>query len=65
MADLTPRETETLKWLVEGKTLQQMGEVMGIARSTADKHMRGLREKLGVRTRHELVVAAFRRKLVE
>jgi LuxR family quorum sensing-dependent transcriptional regulator len=64
MIALTPRESETLTWVVRGKTDREIGMIMRISEHGADKHLRGLREKLGASTRAGIVAEAFRRELV-
>jgi LuxR family quorum sensing-dependent transcriptional regulator len=65
MIPLTPRESETLTWVVRGKTDWEIGKIMQISEHGADKHLRALREKLGVSTRAGIVAEAFRRDLAE
>ena len=52
---LTPRETDVLKLIVQGYTNRQVGEELGISVRTVEGHRANLLEKLGLRTRVELV----------
>jgi len=48
---LTPRATETLLWLSQGKTNSDIAAILGITESTVKKHVQEIFEKLGVETR--------------
>ena len=48
---LTPRETEVLQWLAEGKTNGSIAIILGISVRTVEKHLERIFEKLGVETR--------------
>jgi DNA-binding NarL/FixJ family response regulator len=48
---LTPRETEILFWLANGKTNADIGSIVGVAPATVKKHVENLLPKLGVETR--------------
>ena len=51
---LTPRETEVLALLAQGKSLSQVASSLFIAEGTAKAHTRHIYEKLGINTRQEL-----------
>jgi two-component system response regulator NreC len=61
---LTPRETDVLKLIVQGYTNRQVGEELGISVRTVEGHRANLLEKLGLRTRVELVRYARERGLI-
>ncbi|KTQ98008.1 hypothetical protein NS226_02560 [Aureimonas ureilytica] len=61
---LTTRERECLLWLIEGKTDWEISVILGISRRAVERHMEHLRQKLGVGTRVQAVVAAFRLGLI-
>lgn len=44
---LTPRETEILAWLRQGKTGQEIAIIVGCATRTVEEHMANLNRKLG------------------
>jgi DNA-binding NarL/FixJ family response regulator len=48
---LTPRATETLLWLAQGKTNADIATILGITESTVKKHVQEIFEKLGIETR--------------
>jgi two-component system response regulator NreC len=52
---LTPRETEVLKLIVVGYTNRQVGEELHISVRTVEGHRANLSEKLGIKSRIELV----------
>jgi DNA-binding NarL/FixJ family response regulator len=56
---LTPRATETLLWLAQGKTNPDIGTILGITESTVKKHVQEIFEKLGVETRGAATVRAL------
>jgi DNA-binding NarL/FixJ family response regulator len=56
---LTPRATETLLWLAQGKTNQDIATILGITESTVKKHVQEIFEKLGIETRGAATVRAL------
>jgi len=56
---LTPRATETLLWLSQGKTNSDIATILGITESTIKKHVQEIFEKLGVETRGAATVCAL------
>jgi DNA-binding NarL/FixJ family response regulator len=48
---LTPRVAETLLWLAQGKTNQDIATILGISESTVKKHVLEIFENLGVEKR--------------
>ena len=63
-SDLTKRELEVLKWVVDGKTNQEIGLALGISEKTVEKHLDGIFTKLKVSSRVEAAVRAVRDALV-
>lgn len=57
---LTRREVQVLKWVVDGKTNQEIGLELGISEKTVEKHLEGVFSKLGVASRVEAAVHAVR-----
>ena len=57
---LTPRESEVLKLVVDGKTNQEIAYALGISEKTVEKHLEGVFTKLGVTSRVEAAVYAVR-----
>jgi DNA-binding NarL/FixJ family response regulator len=56
---LTPRATEALLWLAQGKTNSDIATILGITESTVKKHVQEIFEKLGVETRGAAAVRAL------
>lgn len=47
---LSQRQREVLGWVAEGKSTQDIAEILGVTPPTVEKHKRLAREKLGVET---------------
>jgi len=58
--ELSNRELEVLKGVVDGKTNQEIGLQLGISVKTVEKHLDGIFTKLGVASRVEAAVMAVR-----
>jgi DNA-binding CsgD family transcriptional regulator len=57
---LTPREIETLRWTMEGKTAWEVGNILGITERTAVLHANNATHKLGSANKHQAVLKALR-----
>jgi len=62
---LTPREVDVLKLIVQGYTNRQIGEELSISVRTVEGHRANLSDKLGIRSRVELVRYAREQGLLE
>ena len=62
--ELTPREREVLKDIVDGLTYRALAERHDIAQATAKKHVLHIYQKLNVSSRAEIVRKALEEKLV-
>ncbi|MBW8012846.1 MAG: response regulator transcription factor [Chloroflexi bacterium] len=62
---LTPREIDVLKLIVLGYTNRQIGEELHISVRTVEGHRANLSEKLGIKSRVELVRYARDNRLIE
>ncbi len=62
--DLTEREREVLKLLVEGMNNKQISERLFVSQSTAKSHVSNVLNKLNVNSRTEAVSFALKNKLV-
>ena len=62
---LSPRETEIVKLVAEGKTGREIAAVLNIAEKTVERHRSNVFEKLGLKDRVALTRYAIRRGLVE
>jgi two-component system, NarL family, response regulator NreC len=63
--DLTPRETEIMRHLAEGKTVRKIAGLLGLSTKTVEAHKFNLMRKLGIHNKAELVHCAIRKKLVK
>ncbi len=61
---LTPREMDVLRLVVEGKTNQNIGAILGISEKTVEKYLYAIFNKLEVTSRVEAAVYAVREGLV-
>jgi len=59
---LTPRETEVLFWISEGKSNQDIGVILGASTGTICKHVEHILSKLNVENRTTAAVIAFERR---
>ncbi|PPB79496.1 LuxR family transcriptional regulator [Albidovulum inexpectatum] len=55
---LTDRQREVLEWVADGKTMQDIAEIMGVTPATVEKHLRLAREALKVETTAQAVLKA-------
>ena len=62
---LTPRETEVLKLMIEGKNNTEIARELIISTHTAKAHVCNILQKLEVRDRVQAAVKAVREKIVE
>lgn len=60
---LTPREREILRWMANGKTYVQIGQILGITERTVREHLDRAANKLGVDSKMQLVTEAVARGL--
>ncbi|MEU0938761.1 AAA family ATPase [Embleya sp. NPDC005971] len=63
--DLTPREREVLRLLIEGRSNRQIAETLFISVKTASVHVSNILAKLEVATRGEAAALAHRMHLVD
>jgi two-component system, NarL family, response regulator NreC len=64
-AGLTPRETEIMKHLAEGKTVRTIAGMLGLSLKTVEAHKFNLMRKLDIHNKAELVHCAIRKKIVK
>jgi DNA-binding CsgD family transcriptional regulator len=57
--DLSPREEEVVKLVVGGQTTKQISDRLFIAEHTVQRHLSNIFEKVGVRSRRDLVKHVF------
>ncbi len=57
---LSPRETDVVRLVVEGSSNDEIGARLGISSRTVESHLRRLFERIGVASRTELAARALR-----
>lgn len=62
---LTPRETEILSLLADGRSQRDMAQLLSISPKTVGLHIEHILGKLDVHSRAEAVAVAYQRKLLE
>ena len=55
---LTKRQREVLEWVGDGKTTQDIADIMGLTAATVEKHLRLARDNLDVNTTAQAVLKA-------
>ncbi len=63
--ELTPREIEVLKLVVEGDSNKEIAAKLGIQENTVKIHLRNILEKLHLKNRIQAAVYAVRQRLVK
>jgi DNA-binding NarL/FixJ family response regulator len=58
--NLTPREREVLGLVLEGRSNEEIGGAIGVAKKTVEQHLTNLFDRYGVSTRIELAMRAER-----
>ncbi|RYG57089.1 MAG: hypothetical protein EON56_03080 [Alphaproteobacteria bacterium] len=58
---LTPRQIECLKWVSEGKTDEDIGDILSISARTAHNHIEMAKHSLGVTKRSQAAFMAYKR----
>jgi DNA-binding CsgD family transcriptional regulator len=61
---LTPRELETLRWTMDGKTAWEVGALLGISERTVVFHVSNATHKLGCVNKQQAVLKALRLGLI-
>ena len=56
---LTPREIEVLRWVANGKSAWEIGEILQITKRTVDEHVQTAVRKLGAVNRTHAVALAL------
>lgn len=55
---LSPRQTECLFWVQQGKSSRDIGTILGVSHRMVERHVFRACQKLGVRTRLQAVIRA-------
>ena len=61
---LTDRERDVLKLMVEGHTIQEIADMLVLSRKTIEGHKTNLMAKLGIHNRTELIKYALRKGII-
>ncbi len=56
---LTPKESETLMWVAQGKSNRDVATILDVAEATVKKHLEHIFEKLGVESRGAATLMAI------
>jgi DNA-binding CsgD family transcriptional regulator len=62
---LSPREVACLQWVVRGKSMWEIGEILSISRRTVVFHIENAKRKLDAVTLPQAVALALQRRLIE
>lgn len=62
---LTPRESQVVKLIAEGRTTEEIAAALTISPRTVERHRENILDKLGLRSRVDVTRYAIRRGLVE
>lgn len=62
--ELTERQRQVLEWVGDGKTMQDIAEILGLTQATIEKHLRRAREALDVETTAQAVLRAASRNQI-
>jgi DNA-binding NarL/FixJ family response regulator len=62
---LTDREKEVLKLVAEGRSSQEIADLLGLSKKTVMCHRSNIMSKLGIHNRAELTKYAIRQGIVE
>lgn len=55
---LTERQSQVLEWIADGKTIRDTATIMDLNPATVEKHLRLVRERLGVETTAQAILKA-------
>ena len=61
----SPRERECLQWYAAGKSEWEIGEILSISEKTANTYLERAKQKFGVATRKQAIVAALRNGVIQ
>lgn len=56
---LTAREVEVLQWTKAGKSAWTVGQILNMSEATVQTHLRNVRRKMGVSTKHQAILRAI------
>jgi DNA-binding CsgD family transcriptional regulator len=62
---LTQREIEVLSWTKEGKSAWAVGQILNMSEATVQTHLRNVRQKMGVSSKHQAILRAISLGLIQ
>ena len=65
IASFSTRERECLQWYAAGKSEWEIGEILSISEKTANTYLERAKQKFGVATRKQAIVAALRDGVIQ
>jgi LuxR family quorum sensing-dependent transcriptional regulator len=65
IASFSARERECLQWYAAGKSEWEIGEILSISEKTANTYLERAKQKFGVATRKQAIVAALRGGVIQ
>ncbi len=63
--ELTPRQIECLRWIAQGKTSWEIGEILTLSEHTVNEHLAAARRRLGVKTTTQAAIQAVMLGLIK
>ena len=63
--NLTPRQTQVMQLVADGRATKQIARELWITEETAKDHLRSIHLRLGVQNRSHAVAVAFRMGIIE
>jgi len=64
LAQLTPRETDVLKGLAQGRSNREIARALSVSEETVKSHVSSILAKLGLADRTQAAIFALQRRLV-
>lgn len=61
---ITPRETEVIKWIADGKTAWEISTILHLSEHTIRNHIENARRKFDATNTPHLIAAAFRKQVI-
>jgi DNA-binding NarL/FixJ family response regulator len=63
--NLTPREQEVVRMLVDGQSVKEIAHLLGLSRKTVEAHKFNLMRKLDIHSKAQLVTYAVQKKILK
>jgi LuxR family transcriptional regulator, quorum-sensing system regulator BjaR1 len=63
--ELTAREIEVLRWVANGKSAWEIGEILNITKRTVDEHVQTTVRKMGAANRTHAVAIALSDSIIK